>query len=395
MRKGQPAALDVRAIRVYKSRAISIGVIAEQLRGLAFPVSIALLPDEVVPGGNFGVRLRFGDVNWTQMTRGLQGSVSRQHRQFSFGQVADRRFYAAMGYEWNDFRSGTIQELHSDDVISDYQGILRGGVQQILADVVNTIFDPQPKMVEDSTTGMSTGWLGAPNLQYQPDSRNGISFAGKVNYWTEYADTAGNPDINYLGAPLGPASGRRQMFQDVERWFRDLGEESTEAEPVICLYGPDSYDDIRQDNYFVARNMQPTPQVQWSALRDVPVDLPDVSDGRINRGGFNCIEIGGIPRGHYAFIKTYGPLAVRNPVRLFYPQDIGFGPVMMSDEAKAPLGFGGSAIDWTLMSDLGFYLQFGNAVVKPELGVVVRALGTGQGSYTWTDISGPATDSVA
>ena len=41
-------------IRVYKGRQCSIGVIAEQLRGLAFPVSISLLPEDG--------RLRFGDV---------------------------------------------------------------------------------------------------------------------------------------------------------------------------------------------------------------------------------------------------------------------------------------------------------------------------------------------
>jgi|SRR5580692_6822375 hypothetical protein len=43
------------AIKIYGNRQVSIGVIAAALRGLAFPVSIALLVEDG--------RLRFGDVS--------------------------------------------------------------------------------------------------------------------------------------------------------------------------------------------------------------------------------------------------------------------------------------------------------------------------------------------
>ena len=57
---------DASAIRVYKHRAVSIGVIAAALRGLPRPLTIELEEEhEITSGIGFGggiTRLRFGDV---------------------------------------------------------------------------------------------------------------------------------------------------------------------------------------------------------------------------------------------------------------------------------------------------------------------------------------------
>lgn len=319
----------------------------------------------VSPRSDDAIRWRQGAIDWEAVTRDFTGDINRRHRTRAGGQVPQPRWATALGYTWETFRPGP-EHLRSEDVMADMQAAIDGAVEELRREFLRAVSYKQARSVIGSTTGKAVGWVGGTDQDYEAPDYAGETFASHSHYLTgtDYADSA---------------DGRRALFDALWLTFEEHGISSTPEAPIIMLVPPASVADVRADANFVSRAV---PGVRPGATT-VTADVPDWALGKFEDSSIYAVRFGGLPEHYYPTLKSYGELSPRNPVRLFYPGDVGFGPVagQMTNNGFAPLD-AMTPLDGTVLNDLVIWLHAGLAVQAPLLGAVGR---TGDDNATWDE----------
>lgn len=373
---GIPDNVDLSKLNVYTTReGVGYGTVlgfareaARQFGGLVWPGQeemASIVSYLVAPAPDDQLRWRIGDLTAQRVTADMQGEVIRQHRERAGSQVPDYRAVVPLGaYTWETTRPGR-NALGRDEVESDVVAAQEALANDLWAELLRAVITKAGRDVIGSTTGQAVGWVGGTDQDYQPGRRKGTSYSGHQHYLThnDYADSA---------------NGRRALFAALAATVEEHGRRHSQGAPLLLLHGGASKADVQADAQYGAPTVVGvTPGSATAAVTDVPL----WAHGKLNDSGAWCVDVGTLlPKHYYVMAKSYGALNPRNPIRLYYPPDIGFGPVLVDLRTRYPVDQN-TVQDAGLLLNLAVWLQYGLAVAEPEAG----AAGLIGGAGSWTD----------
>lgn len=318
----------------------------------------------VSPSPDFAFRWRHGEVEATRLRKDHTGTIDWQRRLIADSQVPEVRVATAMpAYTWETTRGGP-QAYSRSEVESDVLRAFEPMALDVWKEAIRAVLTKAGRAVIGSSTGKGVGWIGGTDQDVTKPRKKGVDASSDNHYLThnDYADSA---------------NGRRALFAEM---YRLLDVEHSAGAPLLLLHGRATLADVRADTQYAKPTVAGiTPG--GGSTASVVTDVPTWAHGKLLDSGAWCVDMGSaLPDDYYAMVKSYGPLNERNPLRLAYPQDLGFGPILFDQRSWYPVDQN-TPQNAELLLNLAFQLIYGVAVKEPAQGVAGLIGGAG----TWTE----------
>ncbi len=324
------------------------------------PEMATILQYLVAMSPDFSFRWRQGEVEAQRLRKDHMGRIDWQRRSIAGSQVPEVRIAAPMpAYTWDDTRGGP-QAMSRSEVESDVLRAFEPLANDLWKEMIRAIVLKAGRAIIGSSTGLGVGWIGGTDQDVVKPRKKATDLSSDTHYLTDaaYADTA---------------DGRRALFAEQ---YRLLDVEHSAGAPLLLLHGRASLADVKLDAQYtepVAAGIAPG----GGSTASVVTDVPSWAHGKLADSGAWCVDLGSaLPKHYYVMVKSYGPLNERNPLRLAYPQDLGFGPILFDQRTWYPVDQN-TPQNAELLLNLAFMLLYGIAVKEPAAGVAGLIGGAG------------------
>lgn len=312
------------------------------------PQVAALIPLITSLSADQDIRFNTGTVTWEDV--GEDSTPGTQHIGAAGGMCEVVTKAAALGYTWD-----ALRRVRSDEVVDAFAAARDGAVEVIRKAVLARIFKQGSTNFEGSA--FSYGWVGGTGQSFVSPTYDGVTFASDDHY-------KDNGDAGYADS----AAGRRSLFGDMGKAVWEHGHLSVPGAPTFLLHGPATRADVTADAQYLAAeqafvNYETTQRAAALAI----------GHGVLKDVGWITAEIGGIPDNYFAGVKSFGAGNSLNPVRLWYPPDLGFGIILMNLDPNPPMNV-------SPVAKLEMRLQIGVGIQRPDAGTAGQ-IGGGAADY--------------
>lgn len=371
-----PANIDLERLNDYKtSDGTGFGTMVQSARAMAARFAAwdwpfnrkvgEVLQMLVSPQTEDSIRWRVGELTAQPVPEDWQAQIRRQRRGVAGSQIPTMRSAVSIGYSWESTRPGP-RSVRDVDVVDDYRTAMKSLTDIVRKEVGKAISYISARDVIGSTTGQAPGWIGGTDQNYEAPSVNGTTFDAHSHFLANGTTYAAS------------AAGRKAAFDALRDTFAEHDIEAEDGAPILLIHGRASTSSVKGVTGYIARDV-----VGMRYGQDTDrADIPWYAHGMIEDSGILCVELGSMfAADQYVAVKSYGKLSPRNPLSLFYPADVGWGPVVFDLRTAAPLDQN-TPQDAGLLESLALWLHFGVAVRDPLAGAAAQV---GDGDDTYTD----------